>query len=185
MQTKNQIAETDFRYFNFLSNFDEKEIALFYYGKITQSHIIEFIKKVNQFPFFVSAHVSFKNTFRNIMIEALQNVLKHGADSEKNLCIIAAENQICYLYCANYISNSDAEKLEVKLLELNQCTIDVLDEKFKFGVTNNEIYGNGNAGLGLIEILRKSIRPSKYSILACSPTHSYFNFFIRVPIQSK
>ncbi len=185
MQIKNHISEVDTAYFSFLPLFESKFIYLFHFGKISQTHIIEFIKQINQFSFFVAAHVSFKNTFRNILIEALQNVLKHGEESDKNLCLIAVEGDVCHLYCANYLKQSDAEILEAKLIELNQYSTQVLDEKFKFGVTNNEIYGNGNAGLGLIEILRKSIRPVAYSIVPSSPSHTYFNFHIQVRIHSK
>jgi hypothetical protein len=182
---KQQISETDKKHFSFLSFFDDKEVMIHSYGILSQNTIIEIIKNTSQLPFFQHAHVSFRNTFRSIMIEMLQNVLKHGNEENKNLVLLGIKNDICFLYCVNYINNNEAIKLSKNLEALDAMSTEVLDEKFKYGVTNNEIYGNGNAGLGLIEIIRKSLRPIQYKILKASDTHSYFNFLIQMKIKTK
>jgi Family of unknown function (DUF6272) len=182
---KQQISETDKKNFSFLSFFDDKEVIICSYGILSQNTIIELIKNTSQFPFFQQAHISFKNTFRSIMIEMLQNVLKHGDENNKNLILLGIKNDTCFLYSANYINNDEAVKLNKNMAELDAMSTEVLDEKFKYGVTNNEIYGNGNAGLGLIEIIRKSLRPIQYKILKTSDSHGYFNFLIQMKIKFK
>jgi hypothetical protein len=168
VKLENHIIASDKHYFPFLSLFNNNEVLISHFDTLTQSTIIDIIKHTSQLPFFINAHISFKNTFRSIVIEMLQNVLKHGAESNKNLIVLAIKEDMCYLYSANFVTKADADKLEKSVGLLDKLSTEELDEKFKYGVTNNEIYGNGNAGLGLIEIIRKSIRPIQYKIVAIS-----------------
>jgi Family of unknown function (DUF6272) len=185
VKLENQIAESEKHYFPFLSLFNNNEVLISHFDNLTQGTIIDIIKQTSQLPFFVNAHISFKNTFRSIVIEMLQNVLKHGAESNKNLIILAIKGDMCYLYSANYVTKEEADKLEKGVAALDQLSTEELDEKFKYGVTNNEIYGNGNAGLGLIEIIRKSIRPIQYKVIRTPNGNGYFNFVIHMKIKAK
>jgi hypothetical protein len=163
----------------------DKQLLIGHLGDITQARIIDWVKSISIMPFFSEAHVSFKNTFRNILIEVLQNALKHGQHHPQNLFILALQNQTCYGYCINQIEPNQVSNLQANMDELNSISSAALDEKFKFGVANNEIYGNGNAGLGLLEIVRKSNRPIQYKILKSNSGSYHFNLQFSINIKSK
>jgi len=125
-------------------------------------------------------------------IEQMQNILNYSADVvvkdsevEKELragvLVIGHENGGFYIYCGNKMFNADVPKLQAKIDSLSGLDKDQLKALYKEKRKQNPDEGSKGAGLGLIEMARKSGKPLEYSF---SPIDDSFTFFsIKVIIE--
>ena len=96
----------------------------------------------------------------SILLEGLQNIRLHGREDEKGeqlaFLIIAADEDSYKLYMANMVANSEVQKIQSYLDELNDLDEAVLKEKYLSVLSNEFMSAKGGAGLGLITTRMKS-----------------------------
>ena len=122
----------------------------------------------------------------HIMVESLQNITRHQDDSDENwahTAFFAVQKNGTYFYIttANVIDNNNVADLKEKLDKLNSLSPIELTRTYLEILNDGKISPKGGAGLGLIEIVRKSgnklyyqfekISDSKYFIYM----HSYID----------
>ncbi len=106
----------------------------------------------------------------HIMIEALQNIMRHGYRANdaneryQRSGILLREFSDCYVITTgNLVTNADYNKVSSKIDELNDMDKKALRKLHMESVYNAEISDRGGAGLGLIEMIRKSGGPVEYT----------------------
>ncbi len=115
-----------------------------------------------------------------IMVEGLQNVIRHqeakvNQDSEnKGIFIIQKIEDNYLISTGNLIDNNQIEALNSKLKVINSLNKVELKAYYKKILTNEEISEKGGAGLGLIEMARKSGNKLQYEFYKLDEKHSYF-----------
>ncbi len=115
-----------------------------------------------------------------LMVECFQNVIRHG-DSDMKLKkeksdFFLVRNQFDYHYiiAANLIKNSNIEALEDKLLNINKLEKDELREHYFNSLENNQMSIKGGAGLGLIEMARKTGEKIDFEFYPFDKSYSIF-----------
>jgi len=128
----------------------------------------------------------------SIFIEQVQNVLNYsadklnkGAEDENELrvgvVVIGHEgNEGYFVYCGNRIYNSDIPRMREHLELVRSLNKDELKTLYKERRRMEREPGSKGAGLGLIEMARKSQLPLEYSFTPVDDLLSFFSIKVVV-----
>lgn len=124
----------------------------------------------------------------HVMVETLQNMNKHshevkGRDIGSGLFIIGKKDEIYYIITSNVVAKSRKETLENTLITVNNASKDELKEMYKKQIKEGRLSAKGGAGLGLIDIARKTGETLNYQFLQLDD-ENYF-FILKVEINAK
>ena len=124
----------------------------------------------------------------HVMVETLQNMNKHS-DEIKNgnigsgLFIIGKKDETYYIITSNVVAKKHKEGLEDALTSVNNATKEELKEMYKKQIREGRMSEKGGAGLGLIDIARKTGEKLNYHFLQLDE-ENYF-FILKVEINAK
>ncbi|MDO8998147.1 MAG: SiaB family protein kinase [Bacteroidota bacterium] len=134
-----------------------------------------------------------KNKVSFLIAECFQNIVRHGGVKEGSQTTLPGhsdffqinilEDRVVLSSC-NLIGNNYVESLEQKMLQVNSLNSDELKKLYNEVLSGGEFSDKGGAGLGLIEMARKSGLPLKYSFRNLNETKSQFFLFLEI-IQKK
>jgi hypothetical protein len=129
----------------------------------------------------------------NVLVECLQNLYHHNEDSkgEKDhdldalfsksaLLMIGKKDDYYEVKTGNHINREKAEDLEKKIIEINKLNKEELRELYKSVLMHGELSDKGTAGLGLIDIARKSGNKLEYSFLPLDDNFSFFCLNVKI-----
>lgn len=124
----------------------------------------------------------------HVMVETLQNMNKHSDElQEKNvgsgLFIIGKKHDTYYVITSNRVAKKHKDRLEQSLITVNNASIEELKEMYKKQIKEGRISEKGGAGLGLIDIARKTGEPINFQFLPLDD--DYFFFILKVEINAK
>ncbi len=114
-----------------------------------------------------------------IMVEGLQNITKHqtkadGKDEKPGFFIIQKKGPMFYVTTANLIGNSKIEALSKHIEKINSLDKKELKNYYKQVLTQGELKADGGAGLGLIDMARKSGHKLYYKFQKIDEQYSFF-----------
>lgn len=129
----------------------------------------------------------------NVLVECLQNLYHHNEDingnddddlnslfSKSALLLISKKDEYYEVKTGNYLDKKKAEDLEQKIIEINKLNKEELREKYKSVLTHGTLSTKGTAGLGLIDIARKSGNKLEYSFLPLNDKFSFFCLNVKI-----
>lgn len=126
------------------------------------------------------ASTNLKKRVFYILVEGLQNITRH----QKQNKVLSSFNQGFFVFqqlqnqfiitTGNLVNNKDIKSLKEKLDKINKLSVDELRKYYKTILNNETFSEKGGAGLGLIEIARKSESKLNFDFLKISDTHSFF-----------
>ncbi|OFX76504.1 MAG: hypothetical protein A2X12_02970 [Bacteroidetes bacterium GWE2_29_8] len=122
----------------------------------------------------------------NIIIECLQNISKHAYIDFSNKetrysTFIVGNNDECYSICTcNAIKNENIEHLKMKLLIINSLDKQGLKDSHTDIISKTTISEVGGAGLGLIDIARKSGHKLEFDFIYYNEKCSLFILKVKV-----
>lgn len=121
-----------------------------------------------------------KKKMCNVMVEMLQNVVKHGAKRDETrttgnpvIFYIAQDGDNFNLNAGNYIDNGSIEKVRTKIEHLNSLQDDELEDYYTKCLLDFEIDNSKEAGLGLVDLRMKSGHKLEYQITPINETMSF------------
>ncbi len=105
-----------------------------------------------------------------LMAECFQNIVRHGESTDGKVHVASNEGffltknwqDTYYITSGNLIENAKIENLERQLVKVNSLDKDELKILYREVLENEEISDKGGAGLGLIEMARKSGQKLEY-----------------------
>ncbi len=170
-------------------NVHDENIILMYKGILTFDLLSSLIgtaeKRINQYE----EDRRLQKKFYSILTESLQNMHYHIEKSESTdldvstdavLILIVAQRRFYYLKTCNYVLSSQVDKIKDKIDLVNSMDKDQLKEMYRKSLSNNEFSDKNTAGLGLLEIARKTDVPIKYEFEMINDNYSYFNLEIKL-----
>ncbi len=156
---------------------NSEDIVLIFNGIFNQESLLNLLSIMeNQM---IEHNLILKKKVFNIMVEMLQNIVKHGAPSDlsgENLGIFfinQSENSY-FLNTGNYIIKNEADELSRKIDYVNSLSLVELNEFYEKSLFNFQIDSSKEAGLGLIELRLKTSRYLKYEISEHDDKYSFF-----------
>jgi hypothetical protein len=111
------------------------------------------------------------------VLESLQNVTRHSDGSEHAGMSLVAYSKVNGGYTVttgNVISTSNIGDLKKRLDEINHLQTGELRNVYRKMLSNSEFSNKGGAGLGLIEMAKKTGNKLDYDFLQIDDKHSYF-----------
>ncbi len=133
---------------------------------------------------------SVKRKVFHVMVECLQNMTKHSDDNENGdrvgngLFIVGKKDGIWNVITANRIQKEKIEDLKASIDYINTLSKDELNALYKKQIREGTLSEKGGAGLGLIDIARKTGQKLDYQFLPLEDKANYF-FLLKVRISSK
>jgi hypothetical protein len=128
----------------------------------------------------------------NILVESLQNVYNHmdelqsvEGDDEIRGCdsmfmIVRGEDGSYSIHTGNFVMNNKCALLEERISRVNAMTPDEIRAHYVEALSNAEISEKGGAGLGIIDIARKSGNKLGYRFHHINDKYSFFTLVIRI-----
>jgi hypothetical protein len=111
------------------------------------------------------------------VLESLQNVTRHSDGSEHagmSMVVYSKVNDGYIVTTGNVISTSNIDDLKKRLDEINHLETGELRTVYRQMLSNSEFSSKGGAGLGLIEMAKKTGNKLDYDFLLLDSENSYF-----------
>jgi len=128
----------------------------------------------------MTGSISHKKKVFYIVVEALQNIVKHGYSIEPQMqgipgiFIIGENNGVYTITTGNFVDKNKIEELKNKIDNVNSLSPQKIDEHYNKCLFDFEFDSSKKAGLGIIDLRIKSGSPLAYSF---TPFNSDCDFF--------
>lgn len=127
----------------------------------------------------------------NVLVECIQNLYHHidddvslnnskGKEPRTALIMVVKLKEGFLVQTGNYIEREIAVDLEEKLLKINSLDKNQLREYYQDVLSNGEVSEKGTAGLGMIDIARKSGNKLEYEFLDVDEKHCFFSLNVKI-----
>ena len=118
----------------------------------------------------------------HVMVECLQNISKHadtfGSDdylfAGRGIFMVSKGSEDYHVTTGNVIENRKIEELTDMLEEINSLDKEGLKQLYKRQMREGRLSDKGGAGLGFIDIARKTGNKLEYHFLPIDETSSFF-----------
>lgn len=124
----------------------------------------------------------------NVMVECLQNISKHAANYEpgryakNNALFMIGKNDEDYLITSgNAVDKPEVVNMIRKLTNINKLDKDGLKDLYKKIIKEPGLSEKGGAGLGFVDMARKSGCPLGYDFEEINDTLDFFSVKITIP----
>jgi hypothetical protein len=130
-----------------------------------------------------------RKRFFHVLVEALQNVFHHQSrvnisslvKPDESGFIILDNGNAFQLITGNYVYNIAVPDLKNKIDEVNVMQPEELRKHYQQVLSETELSEKGGAGLGIIEMVRRSGNPLKYEFKQVNDSISFFCLSILMP----
>jgi hypothetical protein len=163
------------------------KIILVYEGEFTQEITKSVLSMAEKNMETLNEDTSIKKKVFNVMVECLQNICKHSEEfSPENTMFntavftIGKENNEYRIATGNVIYNDRVEKLKNKIDNINGLDKEGLKELYKNALSASELSEKGGAGLGFIDMARKSGQKLDYTFIKIDDQISFFSFQTKI-----
>jgi len=163
----------------------ERHLILIYEGEFTQEITKSVLSMAERNLESVGEEQNIKRKVFNVMVECLQNICKHADTMKKELerkaiFMIGKENDSYHITSGNYIFNENVEGLKNKLEQINNLDKEGLKVLYKELIKASELSDKGGAGLGFVDIARKSGQKLEFDFEYVDTAHSFFSFKTKI-----
>ncbi len=131
----------------------------------------------------ISANGAVKKKVSYMLVESFQNLIKH-AESDMSETISSGNSGMFsfknyphgfVINSINYVRNKDVPSLESQVMDINSMSQPALKDHYLNRLNAGKLSDKGGAGLGLIELARKSGQKILYHIAPISSEYSFFH----------
>jgi hypothetical protein len=167
--------------FEMHKNMLSHDLILVYEGEFTQEITKSVLSMVERNMDSYGEDSAVKRKVFNVMVESLQNITKHSDDDDSTddkkhsaIFMIGKQPENYNIISGNPIKNERVAGLKKKLEEINSLDKEGLKELYKNIIKNSELSDKGGAGLGFVDIARKSGKRLEYDFFEITPGFSFF-----------
>lgn len=123
-----------------------------------------------------------------VVTEALDNVCKHASiyptqQISSFICHLGEDDKL-YISTRNLIPNDQIGKVITMTQNLNQSNQEELNKLYRDQLKHGKLSSEGDAGLGLIEIARKSTENIRFTAEYFDVTNAYLTLLITINIKT-
>jgi len=176
--------------YDIFEKLDERNILLSFKGMITPDLLTTILQIIESKMDSYEEKSKVKKKVFNILVECLQN-LYHHIDKDivvdettkrerAGLLMIARNESLYQIMTGNYMETKDVSSLKDKLDFVNSMNREGLKAYYKEVLNDGNRSSKGTAGLGMVDIARKSGQKLGYHFLELSPELSFFSLTVTV-----
>lgn len=173
--------------YEYYTMMNEDNIMLAFKGGITSDLLTSLLQVAEAKLESIEEPSRVKKKIFNILVECFQNVYHH-LDKPVNIkditssaiLMIGKEQNGYIIMTGNHIELDKVQKLKNKIDLVNSMDKDGLKNMYREVLNNEEITDKGGAGLGIIDIARRSGEKLNYEFNNVDEAHSYFSLKVKV-----
>ncbi len=166
-----------------------KEIIVAYDGDVTHQVMKAITSMVEEKLENEKEKEPVRRKLYHIMVECLQNVNRHaeafygdGKDHYpgRGALLVSQSEKYYIVFTANVIRTSHVNDLETFLKKINPLSGDKLNDLYKDKLMEGSLSSKGGAGLGFIDIRRKTSNEMEFSFVKKDEEISFFLFSVKI-----
>ncbi|MBL7859299.1 MAG: SiaB family protein kinase [Cyclobacteriaceae bacterium] len=168
-----------------------QKLILVYQGDFTQETTKSILAMAERNIDSSGEESSIKRKVFNVMVEALQNIVKHSDElvdgqirSHAAIFLIGRESNRYSIMSGNPIRKENIPGLKSKLEQINGLDRDGLKDLYKEIIKNTTISDKGGAGLGFVDMARKSGQKLEFEFPEMSSEYCFFCLTVHVPRET-
>jgi len=155
---EDKIYETINNIIDIHSLLNKNSFLLIFNGEFSQESSVNLLGAIKGH---ITTTVSLKNKLFYVIVEMLQNIVKHGSKTKENsanpgIFVIGEDNKYFYILTGNYIKKSESNELYKKLTAINNYSLDELEIQYSKILFDFNVDDEKKTGLGFIDIRLKS-----------------------------
>jgi hypothetical protein len=169
-----------------------QKLILVYQGDFTQETTKSILTMAERNLDSSGEESNIKRKVFNVMVEALQNIVKHSDElvdgqtrSHAAIFLIGRETNKYSIMSGNPIRKENIAGLQKKLDQINGLDKEGLKELYKEIIKNTTISDKGGAGLGFVDMARKSGAKLEFSFPEMNSEYCFFCLKVNVPRESE
>lgn len=152
---------------------------LVYKGALSHETMKFFTKMAEEKISLRCKNIAVKRKVFHVMVEMLQNITRHSADADERgsgngLFVVGERPEYYYVITGNVVRSSEVRDLEDNIVMLNEMDRNKLNDLHKEQIKQGVISLKGGAGLGLIDIIRKTGEKYAYQFLRLDENYHFF-----------
>lgn len=172
---------SDNRLLDFYEELHEDNLSFIYNGRFSDA-ITEKLIELSEFNINNTEEVrKLRKKVSFIMMESFQNIVRHGIKktnfdaktSYPSTFLVRNRGKAFYITSVNIIDNKEVNNLKEKLDKINTLSKEELKSLFNKVLTSESFSEKGGAGLGLIEMVRRTGEPIDYEFKKVEEEKSY------------
>lgn len=168
-----------------------QNLILVYEGEFTQETTKSILAMAERNLDSSGEESAIKRKVFNVMVEALQNIVKHSDElvdgevrSHAAIFLIGKDKNRYSIMTGNPIRKGNVEKLTQALNHINSLDKDGLKELYKDIIKNTTISEKGGAGLGFVDMARKSGEKLEFAFPEMNSEYCFFCLKVNVPRET-
>ncbi|HHB93267.1 MAG TPA: hypothetical protein ENK59_08670 [Thioploca sp.] len=170
--------------YSFKEEYDKQGILLSFYGSFSQELLVEIGDTLKNRMKIEALNSAKMTRVFAMFIEQVQNIIHYSAEKISNedlnsgslsngIVVVGYKNDYYYVVCGNKIKKKDIEKLTDKLTVLHNMDKAELKSFYKEQRKKEPV--TKGAGLGFIELARKSAKPIDFDFQSIDEQFSFFS----------
>ena len=126
----------------------------------------------------------------SVFVEQVQNIMNHSetnpfpkdipAAASEGIAIIGKTGDDYFTLCGNLIEKTKQKELEDSLDGINKMDKTEVKKLYKQKLKNDDLVVGKGAGIGLLEIARKSNNPMQYHFHNVNDKYSFFSLYVKI-----
>lgn len=173
--------------YKFHESMVENKITLVYEGEINQE-ITNVFSEMAEAGMEETEHETTRKRVYHVMVECLQNICKHADEKEytddvgrgKGILMVGNNNEHYSITTGNIIANKNIAGLAEMLDRINAMSPDEIKSTYKQMIREARLSDKGGAGLGFIDMVKKTGNPIEYLVHPIDDEASFIVIVSRV-----
>ena len=173
--------------YEYYTMMNEDNIMLAFKGGVTSDLLTSLLQVAESKLETMKEPPKVKKKIFNILVECFQNVYHHldkptkiDDVTQSAILMVGKEEDDYVIMTGNHIDLDKVQKLKNKIDMVNALDKDGLKSLYREVLNNEEITDKGGAGLGIIDIARRSGEKLDYEFKEINKEHSYFSLKVKV-----
>ncbi|MBL7926946.1 MAG: SiaB family protein kinase [Bacteroidia bacterium] len=177
--------------YNLYKTMEREDVILSFKGDITQELLSSIYQIMESRMDSNNEDPRRKKKIYNILVECLQNVYHHmenfkqeaSTETDVNataIFMIGQNNDSYRIITGNYISVNKIEDLKQRIDKINAMNAEQLRAYYVEKLSTSELSAKGGAGLGIIDIARKSGQQMAYEFHQINEAYAFFSLTVFV-----
>jgi hypothetical protein len=176
--------------YSYYKNMQLNNIIFVYQGEVTADLVSSILQMMENKLDGDGEDKKIKKKVFNVMVECLQNVYHHldtlevtstdDVNDRTALLMIGKEENDYYVITGNHIFNNRVPQVRDRLEKVNSCDKNELKTLYQSILNEGSLSEKGTAGLGMIDIARKSGQKLGYDFHPVNDKYSFFSLEAKV-----
>lgn len=176
--------------YNIYKQLEERNVILSFKGLMTSELLTTILQIMESKMDRFEDRPKIKKKVFNVLVECLQNLYHHIEDdvddlntdqNEMNSLFMIAKTEGDYtITTGNYMRQKDVESLKGKLDLINGMSKEELKDFYKLVLNEGTMSSKGTAGLGMIDIARKSGQELQYEFNPINDNLTFFSLSVKI-----